>query len=389
MTPHIKSRTFEKGLGLKNGGCNNKGLENIFFIHSKQKKFLDLLASPHKKNVPGQFHDMDLSHIDLSNVDMSGIDLTGANLTNSNLSGAKLNGANLTNATLVRTIFSNTKLVDINLTNAVIDSTTQLSLRQAANQHLYDVAQKSIVGFNQKWDKLKDIDGFNAFEAVLKRLNELSLKNGVTTSELIEVIDSILKSPEICRLVFIAAQSADVNCHASVLTIFNTTQGLTKFGKLLNDNAGQKEILALAKSMVKQNLLDEAILPVMRNQWSEGRRSCNGNGTGPKVSEAMKVQLALRQQLAAPLQLPAPVKNALNAVDVAGLTHSDIEFAIDLINNHVDDQEQLIDALIALPSWQLYLERVLKIKIVQMDNDDDIDVLLQQETEKIVFAAAA
>lgn len=388
ITSPIQPRAFFKGSGLRNGGDNSKGLDNIVFIHSKQKRFLDLLAAQRKKNVPGQLHGIDLSHLDLSNLDLSGIDLTGANLTNTNLSGAKLIGTNLTNATLIRTIFTNATLDRINLTNAVIDRTAQLSLRQAINQRLYEAAQKSIDGFHQKWEKLKGIDGFNAFEAVLKRLNELSLNTGVTMSEIIEVIDSIIKSPEIGRLVFTAAQSADMNCDASLLTIFNTAQGLTKFGKLLSDNAEQKEILALAKSMVRQNLLDEAILPIMRNQWSEGRRSCNGNGTGPKVNEAMKVQLALRQQLASKLQLPAPVKNSLNAIDIAGLTHSDIEFAVDLINKHVNDQEQLIDALIALPLWQLYLERVLKIKIDEA-HQIDIDALLQLETEKIVFAEAA
>lgn len=427
MTAPAKPHFFSKGSGLKQGLDKNKGLENIFFTQSKREKFLDLLATPRTKNVPGQFHGIDLSHADLSHVDLSGTDLTGANLTNTNLTGAKLIGTNLTRAKLIRTIFCNANLAGVIVTDSVIDRTTQLSLQQGLNQQWIEAARKSIAHFDQKWEKLKGIEGFNAFETVLKRLP----KNDITTSEIVEVITFVLHSPDICRLVFLAAQGADVRCYAHLLTIFNTAQGLVKFSKLFNShgedatpmhesamtalspnlspasgregrseplrdfhvnaNANQQEILDLALSMIRQNLLDETTLPIMRQQWSEGRRVCNGEGTGPNVNEALEVQLALRHQLAAHLSLPFPIRNPMRATDIAKLNCSDKEFAIDFVHMHMSDQDQIIDALISLPVWQLYLERVLSKKLVQVELDETkqiaVDALLRQETEKILRAA--
>lgn len=314
MTAPVKPRFFSKESGVRNGWDNHKAIDSIFFTQSKRQKFLDLLATQRTKNVAGQFHGIDLSHVDLSNVDLTGIDLTGANLTSANLSGAKLIRTNLTNTKLIRTIFCNANLTDVILTGVIIDRITQLSLQEASNQQWVEVAQKTIDDFNQKWEKLKSIDGFNAFETVLKRL----LVNNVTTSEIIEVIRSVIHSPEICRLVFLAAQGADANCYAHLLTIFNTVQALARFNKLMGENAGPQKILALAKGMIRQNLLDETTLPIMRHQWSEGRRASNGDGTGPDVNEALQVQLALRHQLAAQLSLPFPIKNSMNATEIAG-----------------------------------------------------------------------
>jgi hypothetical protein len=385
MTAPVKPRFFLMGIGFKQGLSTKKGLDSLFSNHqSKKNRFLDLLASHRIKNVAGQFHGIDLSHVDLTNIDLSGVDLTGANLTSANLSGAKLVGTNLTNAKLIRTILCNANLTDVILTNIVTDRITQLSLQQASNQQWVEAAQKAIDHFEPKWEKLKSIDGFNAFETVLKQL----LKNKVTTAEIVEVIKSVIDSPEICRLVFLAAQSADVKCHTHLLTIFNAVQVLARFGKLLDENAPEQEILALAKSLVKQNLLDEATLPLMRHQWSEGRRASNSDGTGPNVNDALKVQLALRHQLATQLNLPFPIKHPMDATEIAGLTNSDKEFAIELINKYSNDQDELVEALIALPVWQLYLERVLgkKINWAELDESQQIamEVLLRQETEKMV-----
>jgi len=393
MTAPVKPRAFLNRSALTQGVDNNQGLENIFFTQSKQRKFLDLLATQRTKPVTGQFHYIDLSHADLSHVDLSGLDLTGVNLTNANLTGANLTRTNLTKAKLVRTILCNALLADVVLTDAVIDRTTQLSLQQAKNQQWVEAAQKSIDNFNQQWEKLKGVDGFNAFETVLKQL----LKNDVTTAEIVEVIAVIIQSADIRDLVFLAAHGVDVNCYAQLLAVFNTIQGLARFGKLLDDNACQQEILNLAKRMATQDLLDEATLPTMRHQWSEGRRACNGEGTGPNFSEALNVQLALRHQLAAQLELPFPIKNPMNAVHIAELNQSDQEFAIDFVTKHLSDQNALIDALTTLPAWQLYLKRILGKKIMLTDLDEQLDELdeaqqiaqemrLSHETEKIVGA---
>jgi hypothetical protein len=384
MTAPVKPRFFWKGSGVKHGLDNHTGLDSLFLTQSKRQRFLDLLAAQRAKNGPAQFHGIDLSHVDLSNIDLSGVDLTGANLTSANLSGAKLIGTNLTKAKLIRTILCNANLTDVILADIVVDRITQLSLQQASNQQWYEAAQQSIDDFNQKWEKLKSIDGFNAFETVLKRL----MANNVTTNEIVEVIESVIRSPEIRRLVFIAAQGADAGCYAHLLTIFNTAQVLARFDKLQSENAPQQEILALAKGMIRQNLLDETTLPVMRHQWSEGRRTCNGEGTGPDVAEALKVQLALRHQLATQLRLPFPIKKPVNSVDVAELNSSDKEFVVDLINKCMKDKDDLIDALIALPIWQLYLERILGKKVAWSDLDEAeqiaMETLLRAETEKVV-----
>ena len=259
-------------------------------------------------------------------------------------------------------------------------------MQQAKNQQWVEAAQKSIGNFNQQWEKLKGVEGFNAFETVLKQL----LKNDVTTDEIVEVIDVIIKSPDIRRLVFLTAHGADVNCYTQLLTIFNAAQALSRFGKLLNENASQSEILALAKSMAKQSMLDEATLPIMRHQWSEGRRASNGEGTGPNFNEALKVQLALRHQLAAQLGLPFPIKNPMSAINIAELSQSDEEFAIAFVNKHLSDQEEIVHALVSLPVWQFYLKRLLGEKIIQSDLDESqqiaLDELLYEETKKIVHA---
>jgi|GEM_PF-5950477 len=387
MTAPVKPRSFSKESGVRNGWDNNKTVvDSIFFTQSKRQRFLDLLATQRAKNLAGQFHGIDLSNVDLSNVDLTGVDLTGANLTSVNLSGTKLIRTNLTNAKLIRTIFCNANLTDVILTGVIIDRITQLSLQEASNQQWIEVAQKSIDGFNQQWEKLKSIDGFTAFETVLKRL----LVNNVTASEIVEVIESVIHSPEICRLVFLAVQGADANCYAHLLTIFNTVQALARFNKLMGENAGSQKILVLAKGMIRQNLLDDTTLPIMRHQWSEGRRVSNGDGTGPNVNDALQVQLALRHQLAAELGLPFPVKDSMNATEIAGLNNSDKEFAIDLIGNYMNDQEELVETLIALPVWQLYLERVLGEKLNWADLDESehiaIEALLRHETQKIVCA---
>lgn len=385
ITTPVQPRFFLMGIGFKHGLTTKKGLDSLslFSNQSKKKKFLDLLASYRAKNVVGQFHGIDLSHADLSNIDLTGIDLTGANLTSANLSGAKLIGTNLTNAKLIRTILCNANLTDVILTGVVTDRITQLSLQQASNQQWLEAAQKAIENFDQKWEKAKSIDGFNAFETVLKQL----LKNKVTTVEIVEVIDTALNSPEIGRLVFQAVQGVDVNCYAHLLTTFNTIQVLARFGKLLTNNQTQ-QLLDLAVGLVKQNALDEATLPLMRHQWSEGRRAPNSDGTGPNVFDALKVQLALRYQFTSQLNLPLPAKHPMDAIDVAGLMLSDKEFVLELINNSINDQDEIVEALIALPIWQLYLERVLNIQINWTDLDEaeqiTLEEFLRQETKKII-----
>lgn len=389
MRPPIKPHSFCKKGQEKNGanGASNREVaESLIFIQSKQKRFLDLLAAQRadKSNAIDQFHSIDLSHADLRDVDLTGIDLTGANLTNANLSGAKLIGTNLTKAKLIRTILCNTDLANAILTDAVVDRTTQLSLQQASNQQWYKAAQNSIEGFNQKWEKLKSKDGFNTFESALKRV----LKNNFTAAEIVEVIESVITSPDICRLIFLATHGVNVHCHSQLLIIFNTVQILARFDKLMKKNVPRQEILTLAKSWVRQNLLDEATLPIMRHQWSEGRRACNGEGTGPDIEEAVNVQLALRHQLAAQLNLLFPIKDKMSAMNSAGVTHSDKEFALDFIRRYMDDKEQLISSLISLPIWQLYLERRLGKKINQkaLDKAEQlaIEALLWQETEKML-----
>ncbi|MCD6026264.1 MAG: pentapeptide repeat protein [Solimicrobium sp.] len=391
ITPRLKQRPSSGRRGSGNGGDNKDVLENIFFTQSKQQNFLDLLATHRARNSIGQFHGIDLSHVDLSNVDLTGVDLTGANLTNANLTGAKLISANLSNARLIRTVLCNANLTDAILTNVIIDRATRIALQQSSNQHWFDRVHETIDDFNQKWEKLKEVDGFNAFETMLKRLNDWDLKDSIPMSDIIEVISSVINSPAICRLVFSAARGTIFSCQAYLLTLFNNIQGLTRFSKLLSDNAPQGVLLALAKGMVRQNLLGEATLPVMRNQWSERRREGNGEGTGPNVIDALSVQLALRHQLAEKLNLPFTISNPLDAADIAKLNNSDKEFAIDFVNKHLSDRMNVIAMLIAMPVWQFYLEHTSGKKIAQREGNTlsqtDIDTLLRQETEKIMSAA--
>jgi hypothetical protein len=393
MAPDLKLPLFLnfKSNILKIKKSNQSGLENFFSTQSKRQRFLEQLANQRIKNIPGQFHGIDLSYVDLSNIDLSDIDLTGANLTSANLSGSKLIRTNLTGAKLSRTIFHNANLTNVILTNVVIDRLTQLAIQQAFNQQWYEAAQKSIAGFNQEWEKLKTVDGFNAFDTVLKRLNESSLQSGVTIGEIVEVIEAVVQSPDIRRLIFMTAQGVDVSCYAHLLTVFNTAQGLARFDKLRRTNAAQQEILALAQGMVRQNLLDETTLPIMRQQWSEGRRVCNEEGTGPNIDGALNVQLALRHQLATQLNLPCPIKNPMEFTDSAGLNHSDKEFAVDFIDQYMSDDELIVEALISLPVWQLYLEYVLGKKIIETDLDEPLqiamDEMLRHETEKMMCVA--
>jgi hypothetical protein len=257
----------------------------------------------------------------------------------------------------------------------------RLITQQAFNEQWYEAAQQSIPGFNQEWERLKTVDGFNAFETVLKRLNESSLQSNVTVAEIVEVIEAVVQSPDIRRLILIAAQG-DVNCYAHLLTAFNTAQGLARFDKLRRTHAAPQEMLALAQGMVRQNLLDETTLPIMRQQWLEGRRGCNEEGTGPDINGALNVQLALRHQLAQQLNLPCPIKNPLSVTHKAGVNHSDKALAIELINQYMNDDEQIVEALIALPVWQIYLERLLGKQMFE----DDSDEVLRNETGKIIAA---
>ena len=115
--------------------------------------------------------------------------------------------------------------------------------------------------------------------------------------------------------------------------------------------------------MVTLTSLDEVTTRVMRQQWQEGRRSANTTGTGPNTSEALEVQLALRHQLGAELNLPFPVNNPIYSTGIAQLNDADKAFAVQYVNNVINDKDQLTDALVAQPIWRLYLESILAEQI--------------------------
>lgn len=222
--------------------------------------------------------------------------------------------------------------------------------------------EADIATLKQQWKHVETTPHAASFEALLQRLNEGKLKNSVTPAHVVEIIDEIIQSEETRTLIFDATQSADQDCHDRPLTIFNTVQSLARFSKLQRENAPVADILNLAEGMLKVALLDEVTLEVMNQQWKQGRRSTNKEGTGPNVNEALEVQLGLRYALGGTLNLPFKVQKPLYTA-MAGLTEKDQEFAINYVNATMNNPDKKREGLVEQCMWATYLSSILAAEI--------------------------
>ena len=199
----------------------------------------------------------------------------------------------------------------------------------------------------------------------------------------------MVQSPATRPLLFAAAFEAAQDCHDRVLLIFDNIRALAKASALQRMGASEKEILDLAKGMVKQALLDEAVPRVMTQQWMDNRRhgngvtdetgaiANNGRGTGPNMGEALEVQLALRHQLGHTLDLPFLVNQMLYE-SYAHLSKKDKILATDYVNAEMGNQMGVIDRLVTQPVWvhyvtQRFAEEVQSIKVSYTQTMEDFE----------------
>jgi hypothetical protein len=234
---------------------------------------------------------------------------------------------------------------EVTLTSRVIDRTTRLFRNRSTYQTWHPAARAKIIDFDRQWHNLKTDEGFSAFDALIRKVNETT----ITIAETVDIVQTVIELPTIRRLVFNVVQSTDMKSREHILIALNSIQGTIEFGQLLQKSPYSADVLAMKNALLRQSLLDEAVLPVMRQQWLDGRCKCNGRGTGPHIGEAIKVQLALRYHLNEALQLPCAMKGISNANDLLQLNDTDKAFAIDFVNKVMDDAEQLNAALQALP----------------------------------------
>lgn len=221
---------------------------------------------------------------------------------------------------------------------------------------------------DSQWENLKEEDNFDEFATLLVRLTDPLLKNKVSAADVMEVIQSVIASPETRRLIFDESQSAAANCLERPLSLFNTIQGLARFNRLEKQGASPQDLFTLAKGLLKQTLLDEATFLVMTQQWTERRLGGNEDNAGPDTSEALEYQMALRKELETELGLPCPV-NPLFATTYVHLTTNDINIARNRVNEVMKSEERLTQALLNQPFWTQYLRRVYAKEFTEIDTN--------------------
>ena len=211
------------------------------------------------------------------------------------------------------------------------------------------------------WATLRAEAGSAGFESLLRRLSELSGREGgqlVAPQAVAAVIDELLQQdPDSRASIFAASAEAEENCHDRPLTVFNDIQGLAEAGRLLRTQAGEGAILVLAGAMYRQELLDRVVEPLMRRQWREGRRTANAAGDGPNVEEALELRLGLRQQLGDKLGLPFAARGLYTNRAMTGLNASDLVFAQAEVERQFADPQARAQALVERSLWRQYLER--------------------------------
>jgi len=249
------------------------------------------------------------------------------------------------------------------------------------NIHLYwyRKAKTSTHDVEVKWKNLVHEENFGAFTTLLKRLSEFPLNSSMCAYDVVEVIHSVTNSQTVCKLVFEAAMEADQDCDDRPLSIFNSIQGLAKFGKLEAEGGTPQKLLLLAKGIARLNLLDEAVIHLMNHQWKEGRRVCNNTGNGPNMNEALEFQMTLRRSLWTELDLPFPVlaQTPHHFYLMEQLTESDKEIAKSYVNQAISNEDRLVEILINQPLWKQYMERLCEKGKMHIDLD------FRQRMEKI------
>ncbi len=274
--------------------------------------------------------------------------------------------------------------------------------------HWYRQAKESTDGLEEKWEKLMDIPDFDEFATMLCRLGEKELKNKVNALEVVEVIQTAIKSHSFSELIFFYSQKSGADCHERPLSLFKTIQGFVRFHQLENINAEPKLLLKLAKGMVRQTLLETAAEMVYKKQWAEERSyefillKINRKQNEPldesaireydqawaklckqfEGKETLEYHLALCQVLEKDLKLPFPV-NSVYAVGVADLTDTDIELAKEFVITCMANQENLVDILVAQPFWYEYIKKQCKVEI------DDITNKFAQQLDELREAEEA
>lgn len=257
-------------------------------------------------------------------------------------------------------------------------TTTTPPSEETIHTYWLEKAGKSIDGLKEKWAGLENSRNkaqFAEFKTLLLRLSGFLLRDKVSAAEVADVIQAVIESPTIAKLVFDASQSAAEDCAERPLSLFNTVQGLACFGKLEAKGATPLELLSLAKGIARQTLLDEATALVMTKQWEDGRLEGNGplenpRGTGPNTAEALEYQMALRQALGTELDLPFPVTSVhaeayINTI--VSLTPEDKQLAIDYVTNTMADDKRMIETLVSLPVWEQYMIKTWDLEKAAID----------------------
>jgi hypothetical protein len=278
-------------------------------------------------------------------------------------------------------------LLDLDLTGCTLlqEAAPRPALAFSSIQEFwYKHAERSeadIQRLNDAWEAIEQEDFYKPFESLLQRLSADALQ--VRAYDVAEVIEEVVGSPEIRKLIFDQTQSADQNCEDRPLTIFNTIQSLARFSKLQRAGAPETKILALAEGMLKTALLDEATALVMKKQWTEQRRSSNQRNDGPNMSETLEVQLELRRVLGEELKLPFRVLNSLYSQGIARLDPSDKLFAKQYVNDTMGNPDQKYQGLIATPMWRTHMQDACRTDIEKIDKKyEDMQDRLETDNEQ-------
>lgn len=186
----------------------------------------------------------------------------------------------------------------------------------------------------------------------------------ISLPDVIKVLEECIGNTVLQEKYVDLARDANTACNDRVLTRFNDMQVLAEVSRLQRDenqfgHDNARKIFDLVQKKVHQTLIDEQTLPLMTKQWKEGRRTPNGQGTGPNTHEALEVQLELRRQLGRDrdFPLPFPIRDTLYSRDQANLTADDITFVRAKVREELANEALRLNRLIAEPTWRDYLQQ--------------------------------
>jgi len=235
-------------------------------------------------------------------------------------------------------------------------------------------AKQSLESFPTKWEDAKSPFNINEFSELLTRLHQT---RKVAPIDVIEVLQSFIKSSSIRHAILNESDAAAADCNDRPASIFITIRGMASFGKLEEKGASPQRLFAKAKEEVsKYDALKKATIMVMTQQWKEGRLKGNNDdmtgrhklkSTGPFLGEALECHMDLCHQLRNELRLyviePQLADRCIEKKQIAKLEEKDKLLAKKHVNELLQDQQWVVDNLTNHTFWVSYVEQLCQKQI--------------------------